>query len=497
MNRKQQLISGGRHWHRLLIWPALLAILIFVTSAFMHLLLTRTGPQTAINKPPQQVFSSTDVNAIPSILREHRIARADIVKMVPSAREPLLQITEDRAAPRRYFSLRTGKELPEQDEQQTRWLASYYLNDTSRVIQSITFQTEFDDEYPWVNRLLPVYKVVYEGDEGLALYIHTETQALASISNHWKHNVQTVFRQLHTWAWLDEYRHGRVILMMIFLSSLLTMIFAGFSLLYLLRRNSQQKVSRRIHRVLAHVVGIPLLGFCASGIYHLLHSEYAEVSRDFNLSQPLLFESKMPASLPLDVLSDQSLHSISLITVGNQLFYRASVAGEAPAAAGEHDHHQVRQQRFDGISKEQGGIYISLGRAANVAMTDEQAARQLALDHMKISEDAIVSVEKVTHFGPDYDFRNKRLPVWRVAIHNDAEDVLFVDVASGLLVDRVNSASRMEGYSFSFLHKWNFLTFPLGREKRDALIALVLLGALVLAGLGAFFGTSGVKNQGG
>jgi len=495
MNRKQQLISGSRHWHRLLVWPALLAIIVFITSAFMHLLLTWTGPQTAINKPPQQVFASTDVNAIPSILREHRIARADIIKMVPSAQEPLLQVTEDRTAPRRYFSLRTGKELPEQDEQQARWFASYYLNDASRVIQSITFQTEFDDEYPWVNRLLPVYKVVYAGDDELTLYIHTETQALASISNHWKRNVQTVFRQLHTWAWLENYRHGRVILMMLFLSSLLAMILAGFSLLYLLRRNSQQKVSRRAHRVLAHVVGIPLLGFCASGIYHLLHSEYAEGSRDFNLSQPLMLESNLSTNMPLDALSDQSLHSISLITVGNQLFYRASVAAEAPAAAGEHDHHQVRQQRFDGIPKEQGGIYIPLGRSADAAMTDEQVARHLAMDHLKIGEDEIISVEKVTHFGPDYDFRNKRLPVWRIAIANAAQDILFVDVTSGLLVDRVNSASRMEGYSFSLLHKWNFLTFPLGREKRDALIALVLLGALVLAGLGVRLRMSGAGRR--
>jgi len=476
--------------HRALVWVSLLALLIFVSSAFMHLLLTWTGPQTAINKPPQQVFASMDVNAIPAVLRQHHIARADIIKMVPSAQEPLLQVTENRTAPRRYFSLPTGKEISSQDEQQARWLASYYLNDPSRVIQSITFQTTFDDEYPWVNRLLPVYKIVYEGDEGTTLYVHTETQALASISHHWKRNVQTVFRQLHTWAWLENYRHGRIILMLLFLCSLLAMILAGFSLLYLLKRHGPQKAPRRGHRVLAHVVGIPLLGFCASGIYHLLHSEYANVSRDFNLSQPLLLESNLSSNIPLDGLSGQSLHGISLITVGGQLFYRASVAGEAPAAVGEHDHHQVRQQRFDGIAKEQGGIYIPVSSSADVAMTDEQVARQLAMDHLKINAADIISVEKVTRFGPDYDFRNKRLPVWRVAIHNDAEDVLFIDVSSGLLVDRVNRASRMEGYSFSFLHKWNFLTFPLGREKRDALIALVLLGALVLAGLGVSLRTS-------
>lgn len=489
---KPWVIKKVFYLHRWLVWIALTALLVFVSSAFMHLLLTWTGPQTTINKAPQQVFASTDINTIPEILRQHHIPQAAIVKVVPSAQEALLQITEEALVPRRYFSLKTGKESLNHDEQQARWLAAYYLDDPSRVIQSITFQTAFDNDYPWVNRLLPVYKIVYEGDEGLTLYIHTESQALASISNHWKRSLQTIFRQLHTWAWLEDYRYGRVVVMMLFLCSLLAMILAGLSLLYLLKRHSGHKVERRAHRVLAHVIGIPLLGFTSSGMYHLLHGEYADAQRDFNLARPLVLNSVSAAPISFPA---RDLHSVSLISVGSQLYYRASVAGEAPVAAGEHDHHQIRQQRFDGIPKEQGAIYIPMASSVDIVMTDEQVARQLAMDYLKAGDAEIISVEKVTRFGPEYDFRNKRLPVWRVAIHNDAEDVLFVDVASGLLVDRANRSSRMEGYSFSFLHKWNFLTFPLGREKRDALIALVLLGALVLAGLGIALKTSSASRR--
>ncbi len=484
MNRKQVLIAFGRHWHRLLVWPALLAILVFILSAFMHLLLTWTGPQTAVTRAPQQVFSADHLQQIPAILRKHQIREARIIKLIPSEQDMWLQVTEDPQSPRRYFNLQTQEERLGQDEQQARWLASYYLNDPLQKIASVQFQTKFDNDYPWVNRLLPVYKVVYEGEEGLTLYIHTETQALASISNHWKHRMQFLFRQLHTWQWLESFRHGRIILMMVFLSSLLGIILAGFSLLYGLIRQSGQKTDRRAHRVLAHLIGIPLLGFTASGIYHLLQGEYGAEQRDFNLAQPLVLDSALAAPVSF---SAGDLHSVALISVGSQWYYRASVAGETPVSASEHDHHSdhgVRQQRFNGIPREQSSLYIPVGSATEVVMTDEQVARQLAMDYLKINAADIASVEKVSRFGPDYDFRNKRLPVWRVAVNNQAADVLFIDVASGLLVDRVNQASRMEAYSFSFLHKWNFLTFPLGREKRDALIALVLLGALVLAGLG-------------
>src|SRR5690606_1145143 len=94
----------------------------------------------------------------------------------------------------------------------------------------------------------------------------------------------------------------------------------------------------------------------------------------------------------------------------------------------------------------------------------------------------VKSVEKITRFGAGYDFRNKRLPVWRVEVDATPWNVLYVDVASGVLVDRSSTGSRLENLSFSFLHKWNFLVMPLGRENRDLLLALVL-GLTLLLGL--------------
>lgn len=478
MNSQQRIIASARRWHHLLLWPALLAVFVFVISAFMHLLLTWTGPQAARNQAPRQVFGSTALQAIPRVLAKHRITRAELVKLVPSASGALLQVTVDRSAPRRYFDLHSGDELPGHDEQQARWLASYYLDDSSRVIEAVEFQTAFDNDYPWVNRLLPVYKVRYAGEDGLTLYLHTESLALAGISNGWKHQLQRGFRQLHTFAWLESIRHGRILLMLLLLSCLLAMAMAGMALLYGLKRKQGQRVERRTHRILAHVLGIPLLGFTASGIYHLLHSEYAPAQRDFNLALPLKLDQ---LALVSSVLPTQPLHSVSLIAAGGRLFYRASIAKAAPPPAAEHDHHNGRQLRFDGIPAEQGAIYIPMDGAAAVAMTDEQVAWLLARDHVDSSNDEIVSVEKMTRFGPEYDFRNKRLPVWRIEINSAARDILFVDVNSGLLVDRVSDASRLEGYSFSLLHKWNFLTQPLGRGKRDALIAAVLCGILLLA----------------
>ena len=65
-------------------------------------------------------------------------------------------------------------------------------------------QTGFDADYPWVNRLLPVWKLHFAGDDGLTAYVHTETSSLAAVNNTTKNRLQTVFRALHTWEWVPQ-----------------------------------------------------------------------------------------------------------------------------------------------------------------------------------------------------------------------------------------------------------------------------------------------------
>ena len=87
-------------------------------------------------------------------------------------------------------------------------------------------------------------------------------------------------------------------------------------------------------------------------------------------------------------------------------------------------------------------------------------------------------MELVTRFGPDYDFHNKRLPVWRVDYGAPVNASLFVDTGAGVLVDRVEDWEKPERLVFSFIHKWNFL-FPIGRLGLN-----VVVGVFVIALIG-------------
>ncbi len=485
MRLKQRLIQAGFRLHHAVIWAALVTLALFAVSGFMHVLLTWTGPQSMVQRPPQQLFTEQDMQAVAPLLQRHGIDSAQIVKLVPSADGALLQLSQHEDAPRRYFDPRSMQELADHDQQQAQWLARYYLGDNNRSIEKVEFVTSFNDEYSWVNRLLPVYRVQFAGDDALALFVHTETLALASIADNWKRQVQGLFQQLHTFSWLDDARHVRVILMILLLLCLIGMVSSGMVLLYVLRRKGKATPVQRGHRLLAHIVAIPLFGFAVSGFYHLLYSEYVAPVRDFNIAQPLKFTADSLVAVELPDLSEQPLHGVSLLSVGGGLYFRASLAG-GQVSAGEHDHHTVREQRFRGVPRDQGGLYWAAGGGVDTAMTDEQVASQLALDHLALTAEQVVSVERITRFGPGYDFRNKRLPVWKVTVDHQPWDVLFIDVASGLLVDRSGPGIRAEGLSFSLAHKWNFLVMPLGRENRDILIAVLLGLMLLLATAGVF-----------
>lgn len=459
-------------WHKRLSWLGGFVVLCWAISGICHPLMAWFGPQAVKMLPPSALFSSDALDSMASVLESNGIKEARVLKIVPAAEAPLLQLTEAEDAPRRYFDLASGAELPGFDARQARWLASYYTGRDSGEIESLQFVTVFDIEYPAVNRLLPVYRIQFSGADELTAFVHTETAALAALNNRSKANIQAIFQQLHTWAWLDASGHGRVLLIGLLMLTLFLMASAGLSLLLLLRRRSIADARRRWHRLLGYLLFLPLLCWSASGFYHLLQSQYVEPVSGLRLGRVFSVEAlvSLNTSLPAAQLT-----ALSLVPgPDGSLHYRASLAADAEVIS--------RNARFDGRGAEKSALYFNAltGEASNIGDADVvQALVQQWCDSADV-----ISTEKVLRFGPDYDFRNKRLPVWQVNIDDAEASQLFLDPATGVLVDQSRSVDRIERWVFSVFHKWNHLTGITGREGRDALIVAILLLAILASVLG-------------
>ena len=491
----------GFKWHLWLAWLAAFGLLCFTISALTHPLMAWTGPQAKAFRPPQAVMQASDAKRIPAILAQHNIQRAVMVKLVPSKLGVVLQVTQDAQHARRYFDLQSGAELADFDKQQAIWLARYYLfgaphsTDSSPTVESVVLQTQFDHAYPWVNRLLPVYKVTFAPSatsSPISTYVYTEINALAGVSNAYKTTLQTVFRNIHTWAWLDRVEYARVIIMAGLILSIFGMAISGLMLVIGLKRRVNMSGKARWHRTIANVVVIPILAFCISGFLHLLHN--AQLNKTNPSTAPHLqlgAAMDMSQLMPIEELPNASLNQLAVVQYQGELLYRMSLptarTHAAPSSApSAHSHHDTtRNQRFDGQPSERGGRYFSATTGQRSTANDRAFAMALAasaLSDTQITNAQVTNAKPITRFSADYDFRNKRLPVWQVDF--DRGDSLFVDPATGAIVDRLTPSDRVEGLVFSYLHKWNFLTPFIGRMWRDALVVLMLSLTILLTILG-------------
>ncbi|WOE74389.1 PepSY domain-containing protein [Alterisphingorhabdus coralli] len=498
-------------------WLALIggiSLIFWGLSGLSHITMVLFGPQQVQFRPPVAKVELSEAQPIAETLAANGIAETVAVKTVPAVDgKALWQVTQDPMAHRRYFQPADGAEIEQGDRQQAEFLARHFLG-TDAPIASATFQTEFDTSYPWVNRLLPVWRLEFSGDDGLTAYVHTETSSLAAVNNGTKEVLQSVFRLFHTWAWVPEGMEWlRVTVITLMVGSLLALAITGVMMLIAIRRKKRLPGSRGWHRVAGYVLALPLMMFSASGIYHLVQSALVPPQSHLTMGDPInLTSGAWPVERDWSALSDgRDIASVSLVKGGEgEALYRIGLAQPKGAmGGGMHDHSadggkethdhgaespaampepetdaEIREARFVGLKADGPAIYLDAQSGDVVDDGDKEIALAIAHRFSGASDDAVENAELVTRFGHEYDFRNKRLPVWRVDYGEPVNATLFVDTGSGVLVDRVADWEKPERFVFSMIHKWNFL-FPIGRLGLNVVVGLFAIALLIFT---AFLG---------
>lgn len=495
-----------------------ISLLLWGLSGLAHIAMVLFGPQQARFMPPPAEVALEGARPIVDTLAEHGLAQAVAVKTVPAPDGGVLwQVTVQPLAERRYFRPADGSEVVGGDRAHAEFLARHYLA-TDRAITSATLQTSFDADYPWVNRLLPVWKLEFAGDDGLIAYVHTETSSLAAVTNVSKNRLQALFRALHTWEWVpDGMDWLRVTVIGLMVGSLLALGCTGIAMLITVRRRQRLPGGRGWHRIAGYVLALPLIMFCASGLYHLFQSALVPPESQLRMGQPVNVASgKWPVEADWALIAKgRDIASVALVEGSEgQPLYRIGLAPKGPMDGGEHDHDpaeaaaddgmaghhhaimaapvktpstdaEIREARFAGIQPDGPAIYVDAATGTPVPSGDRDIALAIARRFTGAPDSAVKGMEMVTRFSHEYDFRNKRLPVWRIDYGAPVNASLFVDTGAGVLVDKVADRDKPERLVFSFIHKWNFL-FPLGRLGQNVVVglfAIALIGFMAVLGL--------------
>lgn len=509
MSFRNQSARWSNAKHRWLGLIAGISLLIWGLSGLAHIAMVLFGPQQAQFMPPAAAVELSEARPIAETLAANGITSAIGVKTVASAQGSIWQVTQDPLAPRRYFRPADGEEIANGDRLQAEFLARHFLA-ADQAITSATLQSEFDADYPSVNRLLPVWKLEFAGDERLTAYVYTETSSLAAVNTVTKARLQSVFRLLHTWEWVPEGMDWlRIAVIALMVGSLFAMGATGAIMLITVRRQRRAPGAKGWHRIMGYVLALPLMMFSASGIYHLVQSALVPDGTQLRMGAAVnVAGGSWPIERDWAALSmGRDIASVSLVTGGaGEPLYRIGLAPpESAMGGGEHDHggHEhgehdrgaptsspapapappttdatIREARFAGITPDGPAIYLDAATGDLAPQGDRAIALAIAARFSGAPETAITGMELVTRFSHDYDFRNKRLPVWRVDYGDPVNASLFVDTGSGVLVDRVANWEQPGRLVFSMVHKWNFL-FPIGRLGLNMVVGGFVLALII------------------
>ncbi len=460
--------------HRWLGIVACVAVLVFAGSGILHPVMSALQPRAAQMQPPaiewpQRVLSLRNVlqqNSIDEISGATVAQLANIAAYRVQTREGV-----------RYFRVDSGAPIENGEVLHAESLARYFLADTNGVITHAARIDAFDDDYVFINRILPAWRIDFARDDAMRVYVDTAGNRLVTLSDRPKRIFQIYFRTLHNFEFLHERNGVRIAVMLVLLAATFATAVFGVVMYVRLKRAAlrlRDLPARRWHRRLSLAVAIVMFSFTTSGAWHLLQSQ-SEVEA---VAAPV-------NTFRTDELGDAVIQrAFTLARTQQGICYWAANAMPAKANGDEHAHHPMHVANSSSASAQMNLSECFDTRSGEpIANADRRLAEQLAR-HYSHSEADIVVLEPVTKFSGEYGFVNKRLPVWR-AQFADAPTRWYVETRSGALAARVDPAAALEGEVFSLLHKARFIGDAY-KNWRDAFLMIAALGCIVVALLGLF-----------
>ena len=493
---KVRLRKNIYKWHRIIGLITIIPVICWSLSGLMHPFLSHWfKPVIAREFMPARVLDKSQIRlSVQEVLKHNRITDLKNFRLVQFANGTLYQVktVDDKL---RYFSAADGAELKDGDKQYAEHLARYFLDDKTSAVKSITLQTSFSQQYKYVNRYLPVWKVSFDRDDNMDVYVETASSRLGTFNTTSRKVFLWVFDNFHNWSFLEKITSNtlRITIMVILLAVILSSAVTGITIYGLfwsrfkkLTRDNEKKGVRRYHRQIGIAVAFVALTFTFSGAFH--------ATRKLQPNQlPLVYEPLIKteeltvASLDLPV-DWERLHNLSVVRKSKKDYFQAfyTMTDDAPAEA-------VYINAADSSVWENGNIEYAkflgkkflqvLGNSTTISAACCEEAGEVS--QSGVDENAtILKAEIVPKFeNREYGFVFKRLPVVRLQYDTPDENALYVEPATSRLAAAINSTDRLEGYSFAIFHKYLLLDWA-GKNVRDVTMMIAALGLLVVSVLG-------------
>lgn len=495
-------------WHRIFALITLVPVVLWCLSGIMHPFMAHFF-KPAIKKEflESKVIDSAKVRfSIQEILKANQMATFKNFRLVEMNGNWFYQVKLNNGKVD-YFDAATSKKVYNGDVVYAHWLARYFLDDHQSKIIKTTLLTEFDSQYKYVNRYLPVYKVAFDRSDKMQVYVETTSSKLATFNPRLRQAYIWFFDTFHNWSFLDVIANNsvRIVVLTILLGIILFSAISGL-LIYGFFWKQFQKMQvtnetkkRTSHRKYGLAFSIFCIGFAFSGIYHLT-KKWNPIPLQEMVYQPDLTIDKIVLPNQSVAVDKQKLLNMSLIQFQDSVYYRC----ELKADETEQDSPSEESKWKKKTAPIPNVVYVNAATNVLAKDLDFKYAEFLANyfdggnttapccesdsfskeKKCTIKEAKLLETKVLTEFeSREYGFVNKRLPVVKLAYDTPEETTYFVATDASRIAAVVRNSDRAEGYSFALFHKFLWMDWA-GKTIRDLVTTLATIGLLVSALLG-------------
>lgn len=475
--------------HRWMGLITCVAILLWGLSGLTHPIMTRLQPTPASFMPPKGPSIDIHGKSPAAWLTDAGVKQVHRLSSVTWRKQVYWLAHETEHQEGLLIHAQTGQIEPQGERKLAQSLASHYTGRPESDINDVALVSQFDGTYLPVNRLLPVWRVRFEGDQGLVAYIDTRQMRLATLIDDRRELLSQWFRWAHNWSFLDRTPTLQLLIMSSALLVVMASSLTGLYFWWVLRTNTQQRLATRPftrwHRRLGLLVSITSMCFGSSALFHLWMTPSSKQTEALSAQIPV-----NPAVIDegwhrLHEL-DQPAHKLHWIAAPFAMGWsvQSSAGGDTRAqVAALSDAHQHAAKKAPHSTSKRMFVDIKKGLSGpDESQLAIDLAKSLMRSDLLPAPPVIGTPTLVTQFEGEYGFLNKRLPVWRVAFATPKQTRLYVETSTNTLAAKVNQLDAIEGSSFSTLHKWHI--GPINKDLRDALSATFALLHVIVALLG-------------
>jgi hypothetical protein len=475
-------------WHRTLGIMTLIPVLFWTLSGIMHPFMAHFfKPEIAHEKLELKPINSAQIKlSVQEVLTANDIDLFKNFRIINFENQTYYQIKTVRNQ-YRYFDSQNAKELINGDQKYAEYLARYFIDDLKNKVSSIEVITQFTAQYKYINRYLPVYKITFDREDTMQVYVETSSSKLATYNPKSRQIYIWIFDKFHNWGFIDAIANNyfRIIIMILFLSVIVFSSISGIVIYAFLWRKfkkvtptNSEGFLRKNHRSIGIAVSFLTLTFAFSGVYHAIQ-KWEPNSLPKMIYEPIINVSDIKTPSTKTNVDLSQLVNISIIKFKKNYFYQC-------------DLYDLESQK---------GKKLFLNASTNLLEKNIEIkyAHYLVLKFKKMLQNPISNCCETESYNPDfilksssiltdfdkreYGFVNKRLPVVKLEYNSEDETTYYIETSTSRLASVVNNSTRREGYSFAIFHKFLFMEWA-GKNTRDFITVISALGILVVSILG-------------